>query len=287
MVSTLGFKYEPETKAGMDELEARIGALERALTDQECDFSELATEAETQTRLADTETQVEELTDRVAELEAATQALRGYIGNVRAVNRDVEKRADLALSKVESLTETQATNRDHQCHSPVKEQKRHTATETPSHKQSNQHAQATTSTAQQRSVSSSTGATAQQTPPPAKPTEQKHTAHSTSSPGQHSGSSPEKHSTQHSVSHSESSAPTTPTEACKNCQTGGHTPKSATNGSRPLTDETARQGSRGQPEPTDDQPQPESTDEFQADGLFKPSDNTTEEGTFERIRKLF
>jgi hypothetical protein len=39
----------------------------------------------------------------VSELEAATQALRGYVGNVRAVNRDIEQRADTALAKAESV----------------------------------------------------------------------------------------------------------------------------------------------------------------------------------------
>lgn len=87
----------------MDELEARIEALERAVTDGDHDLSELATAGETGERLAAVETELSELADRVAELEAATQALRGYAGNVRAVNRDVEKRADAALAKAESI----------------------------------------------------------------------------------------------------------------------------------------------------------------------------------------
>jgi hypothetical protein len=40
---------------------------------------------------------------RVAELEAATQALRGYVGNVRSVNERVEERADAALARAEEL----------------------------------------------------------------------------------------------------------------------------------------------------------------------------------------
>lgn len=43
------------------------------------------------------------LEDRVAELEATAQALRGYVGNVRSVNREVERRAEAALAKAESL----------------------------------------------------------------------------------------------------------------------------------------------------------------------------------------
>jgi hypothetical protein len=87
----------------MDELKARIEALERAVTDGNSDLSELATAAETGDRLTAVETELEDLADRVAELEAATQALRGYVGNVRAVNREVEQRADAALAKAESV----------------------------------------------------------------------------------------------------------------------------------------------------------------------------------------
>lgn len=87
----------------MDELETRIEALERAVTEGDHDLSELAAEGETRDRLAAAEADLGDLADRVAELEAATQALRGYVGNVRAVNRDVEKRADAALAKAESL----------------------------------------------------------------------------------------------------------------------------------------------------------------------------------------
>lgn len=47
--------------------------------------------------------EVSALTDRVAELEAAVQAIRGYTGSVRAVNDRVEERADAALATVESL----------------------------------------------------------------------------------------------------------------------------------------------------------------------------------------
>jgi len=43
------------------------------------------------------------LTERVAELEAAVQALRGYAGSVRAVNDRVEERADAAVSTTEAV----------------------------------------------------------------------------------------------------------------------------------------------------------------------------------------
>jgi chromosome segregation ATPase len=84
-------------------LEKRIAALERAITDGEADCGALAEGAATAERVEALEAQLADLRDQVGELDAATQALRGYVGNVRSVNRDVERRADAALSKVESL----------------------------------------------------------------------------------------------------------------------------------------------------------------------------------------
>jgi hypothetical protein len=82
-----------------EKLERRVAALERALTDGE----EPATDGESATNGEPLPERVDDLTDRVAELEAATQALRGYVGNVRSVNREVEQQAETALSKVERM----------------------------------------------------------------------------------------------------------------------------------------------------------------------------------------
>jgi len=54
-------------------------------------------------RVSALESQLGDAEDRIAELEAVTQALRGYVGNVRSVNEDVEQRADAALAAVERL----------------------------------------------------------------------------------------------------------------------------------------------------------------------------------------
>jgi prefoldin subunit 5 len=85
-----------------DALAPRVDALERAITDGDADLRELTAEAEALDRLADIETTLDELDERIQELEAATQALRGYVGNIRSVNQDVEQRAEAALSKAEA-----------------------------------------------------------------------------------------------------------------------------------------------------------------------------------------
>jgi len=86
-----------------DALEQRVDALERTITGDEVELTELTTEADALDRLGTVEDRVEELEEEVAELAAATQALRGYVGNIRSVNEAVEQRADTALAKAEAL----------------------------------------------------------------------------------------------------------------------------------------------------------------------------------------
>jgi uncharacterized coiled-coil protein SlyX len=89
-----------------EDLSERLDAVERSLTDGETTVESLSDAADAEKRLDALEARAADLDDRVTELEAATQALRGYVGGVRAVNRDVERRADAALAGVESLAET-------------------------------------------------------------------------------------------------------------------------------------------------------------------------------------
>jgi hypothetical protein len=85
----------------LDELDERLTAVERALTDG--DGEPAAFGDADRTALADLRERLDDLEAQVADLDAATQALRGYVGNVRSVDRDIERRADAALAKVESL----------------------------------------------------------------------------------------------------------------------------------------------------------------------------------------
>jgi hypothetical protein len=89
-------------------LEARLAALERAVTDGDGDLTALASDADLTNRVDQAEARLEDLERQLTDLEAATQALRGYVGNVRSVNRDVEQRADAALAAVDRLAEEPA-----------------------------------------------------------------------------------------------------------------------------------------------------------------------------------
>ncbi|MHB9288388.1 hypothetical protein ACKVMT_15265 [Halobacteriales archaeon Cl-PHB] len=87
----------------MDDLRERVEAVERALTDGEGDLAALAEGAATAERAEQLESDLADLESEIRDLQAATQALRGYVGNVRSVNERVEQRAETALSKVEAL----------------------------------------------------------------------------------------------------------------------------------------------------------------------------------------
>jgi hypothetical protein len=85
------------------DLDARLNAIERALTDDDADLSDLRQTTAALDDLDGLESRVTEIESRLDELEAGLEAVRGYAGNVRAVNRDVERRASAALAKAETL----------------------------------------------------------------------------------------------------------------------------------------------------------------------------------------
>lgn len=89
--------------ADVETLAERVQTVERAVTDGTGEFPDATTLADVESRIETLETTVEEIDDRTAELEAATQALRGYVGNIRSVNEDVEQRADAAIAATERL----------------------------------------------------------------------------------------------------------------------------------------------------------------------------------------
>jgi len=87
----------------VETLAERVETVERAVTDGDHAFPAVGDIAELAERVETVERRVEELDERTAELEGATQALRGYVGNVRSVNERVEQRADTALAATERL----------------------------------------------------------------------------------------------------------------------------------------------------------------------------------------
>ena len=94
-----------------DDVEARLEAVERALADGDADLTAVTESADRERELDELRTRVDDLESQLTDLAASVQAVRGYVGNVRTVNRDVERRADAALAKVEEL-ERQGPDRD-------------------------------------------------------------------------------------------------------------------------------------------------------------------------------
>lgn len=84
-------------------LNRRLRAVERSLTDGDHEVDALQNASDLIERVDSLESQLADAANRIEELEATTQALRGYVGNVRSVNEDVEQRADAALAAVERL----------------------------------------------------------------------------------------------------------------------------------------------------------------------------------------
>lgn len=86
-----------------DSIECRLDAVERALTEEAAGTDELPDRID----------RIDELETRIAELEAAVLALRGYVGSVRAINEDVERRADRALRKANAVERNVAPSPAH------------------------------------------------------------------------------------------------------------------------------------------------------------------------------
>lgn len=94
-------------------IEQRLSAVERALTDGDAEFESLAVADDLEKRLTALEERLDDVESQLTELDAATQALRGYVGNVRSVNQEVERHAETALAKVEQLEAQHAERGGH------------------------------------------------------------------------------------------------------------------------------------------------------------------------------
>lgn len=79
-------------------LERRLAAVERAVSGSEREVPD-----ETTADRESLEHRLETLESRVDELDAALQAVRGFLGGIDAVNEAVEARADAAIAAVDRL----------------------------------------------------------------------------------------------------------------------------------------------------------------------------------------
>lgn len=79
-------------------LERRLDAVEAAISDDQ-NGSPVAQAS----RDTDVDSRLDALETRIEELDAALQAVRGFLGGVDAVNESVESRADAAIAAVERL----------------------------------------------------------------------------------------------------------------------------------------------------------------------------------------
>lgn len=87
----------------LETLSERLAAVERAVTGGKEDHTSPEEPAALKNELDSLDQRVRSIEERVADLEAATQAVRGYVGSVRAVNEEVEARADAALAGVQAI----------------------------------------------------------------------------------------------------------------------------------------------------------------------------------------
>ncbi|SFS70578.1 DUF7310 family coiled-coil domain-containing protein [Halostagnicola kamekurae] len=86
-----------------ERVERRLTAVERTLADAERPVSDLPERAALADEVERLNDRIDDLSARVAGLEGSTQALCGYVGNVRSVNEAVERRADAAVATVDRL----------------------------------------------------------------------------------------------------------------------------------------------------------------------------------------
>lgn len=86
-------------------LDERLRAVERTLTDTDRDLTAIADAAERTDRIDRLEDRSDRLQNRLEELESAVESVRGYVGQIKAVNREVERRANAALAATQGVAD--------------------------------------------------------------------------------------------------------------------------------------------------------------------------------------
>ncbi|WP_123536471.1 DUF7310 family coiled-coil domain-containing protein [Halosimplex salinum] len=87
----------------IERLDERLTAVERAVVDGDYELDELADLAAVADDLDRLESRLDDVEERLATVEARSQSVEGFVGQVRSVNEDVEKRADAAIAAVDRL----------------------------------------------------------------------------------------------------------------------------------------------------------------------------------------
>lgn len=90
-------------------LEERLQAVERAVTEEDLAVASVEDAAELTARIETLESRLDTMEATLDETSAAISALRGYVGEIRHVNREVERTASAAIAAVERLDDASGT----------------------------------------------------------------------------------------------------------------------------------------------------------------------------------
>lgn len=89
----------------VERLDERLTAVEQTVVDGDYELAELEDLAAAVDDLERIERRLDDIESRLADLESRSQAVEGFVGNVRSVNDEVEQRADTAIAVVDRLEE--------------------------------------------------------------------------------------------------------------------------------------------------------------------------------------
>lgn len=100
----------------IERLAQRVDTIERAVGDGTHEFPAIEEVSQLTDRIETIETRLDRLEEQTTELDGATQALRGYVGNIRSVNERVEQRADAAIAATDRLERELDRESNHASH---------------------------------------------------------------------------------------------------------------------------------------------------------------------------
>jgi chromosome segregation ATPase len=87
----------------VERLAERVDTIERAIGDGTHEFPAIEELSQLTDRIETIEKRLDRLEEQTTELDGATQALRGYVGNIRSVNERIEQRADAAMAATDRI----------------------------------------------------------------------------------------------------------------------------------------------------------------------------------------